>query len=72
MGVLFKTALRWGLFSKTRLQFWMLIAKLLLDFNRTRFSLFIRSCVVLERYLDMKRDLWRQLGELDLQALQPE
>ncbi|MGC8907067.1 MAG: B12-binding domain-containing radical SAM protein [Desulfomonilaceae bacterium] len=72
MGVLFKTALRWGLFSKTRLQFWTLIAKLLMDFNRTRFSLFIRSCVVLERYLDMKRDLWRQLGELDLQALQPE
>ncbi len=72
IGVLFKTALRWGLFSKNRRQFWMLIGKMLVHFNRTRFSLFIRSCVVLERYLDMKRDLWRQLGELDLQALQPE
>jgi len=72
IGVLIKTSLRWGLFYKTRFQFWTLIGKLLIKFNRTRFTLFIRSCVVLERYLDMKKDLWRQLGELDLQCLKAE
>mgnify|MGYP005841324055 CR=1 FL=1 len=72
LGVLFKTFLRWGFFSKTRFQFWTLILKLLINFNRTRFTLFIRSCVVLERYLDMKRDLWSQLADLDLQNVRPE
>ncbi len=72
IAVLFKTSLRWGLFYKTRLQFWRLVGNLLLNFNRTRFALFMRSCVVLERYLDMKKDLWKQLGEIDLQALAPE
>lgn len=64
ISVLFKTSMRWGLFCKTRFQYWKLLAKLLLHFNRTRFSLFIRSCVVLERYLDMKEDLSNQLREL--------
>ncbi len=64
ISVLFKTSLRWGVFYRTRFQYWKLIVKLLLDFNRTRFSLFIRSCVVLERYLDMKEDLSIQLREL--------
>lgn len=63
LQVLFKTTLRWGLFYPARLQFWKLVGKLLRNFNRTRFSLFIRSCVVLERYLYMRKDLSNQLEE---------
>jgi radical SAM superfamily enzyme YgiQ (UPF0313 family) len=61
--VLVKASLRWGVFYPTRVQFWKLVVKLMKDFNRTRFSLFIRSCVVLERYLAMRNDLYNQLRD---------
>lgn len=60
-SVLLKTSLRWGVFQPTRIQFWKYVGRLLRHFNRVRFTLFIRSCVVLERYLHMREDLLNQL-----------
>lgn len=66
--VLLKTTTRWGVFSPNRLQFWKIMVKLLRNFNRARFALFIRSCVVLERYLSMREDLSNQLKNCEVAA----
>jgi radical SAM superfamily enzyme YgiQ (UPF0313 family) len=64
LRVLLTTIWKQGVIYPTRKKFWRLFFKAATRFSRDRFAHFIRAVVKLERYLDRRKELGRQLGKL--------
>lgn len=64
LRVLLTTMWRQGVIYPTRKKFWRLFFMAATRFSRDRFAHFIRAVVKLERYLDRREELSRQLGKL--------
>jgi len=64
LRVLLTTMWKQGVIYSTRKKFWKLFFMAATRFSRDRFAHFIRALVKLERYLDRREELSRQLGKL--------
>ncbi len=61
MKILVITLIRWGLLRNTRTKFWRLLVKACIRMDMRRLFLFIRSCIALEHYIDLQRELRQML-----------
>jgi len=64
LRILLTTMWKQGVIYPTRKKFWKLFFTAAIRFSRDRFAHFIRAVVKLERYLDRREALTKQLGKL--------